>query len=76
MTISGLFGSALLGIQRGMNGLNRDAAQLASAKAMNGQGPTVEPLVDSKVNRLQLEASAKAAQTIDQAIGSLFNDKA
>lgn len=75
MSISGVFNSAILGIQRGFTGLNRDASQLASAKAMT-EGPTAAPLVDSKINTLQIEANAKMVSTTDQAIGSLFNDKA
>ncbi len=76
MNISNLFGNALLGIQRGMRGLDRNAAQIASAKELNGEASPTEPLIDSKVNRLQVEASAKVMKTIDEAVGSLFDDKA
>lgn len=76
MNISNLFSNALLGIRRGMQGLDRNAAQIASAKELNGEASPVEPLIDSKVNRLQVEASAKVMKSIDQALGSLFDDKA
>ena len=76
MNIGNVFSNALLGIRRGMAGLNRDASQIASAKAMGGESSSVAPLVDSQVNRLQVEASAKVAKTADEAVGSLFNDKA
>ena len=76
MNISNLFGNALLGIQRGMQGLDRNAAQIASTKELSGEASPLEPLIDSKVNRLQVEASAKVMKTIDEAVGSLFDDKA
>lgn len=76
MKISSLFGNAVLGIRRGMEGLDRNAAELASAKQMQGEASPVQPLIDSKLNRLQVEASAQAVRTIDRAIGSLFDEKA
>ena len=75
MSISGVFNHAILGMQRGLAGLNRDSARLASAKAMT-EGPSAAPLVDSKINALQVEANAKVVTTTDKAIGSLFNEKA
>lgn len=76
MKITAALGSALQGIRRGMEGLDRNTAQIASAEQMRGESSPLQPLVESKVNRLQVEASAKAMRTIDEAIGSLFDDKA
>ncbi|MEW6646055.1 MAG: hypothetical protein AB1450_02515 [Pseudomonadota bacterium] len=76
MKITSAFNSALQGIRRGMEGLDRNAAQIASAEQLQGEASPTEPLVESKVNRLQVEASAKAMRAIDEAIGSLFDDKA
>ncbi len=76
MKIDSAFNSAVLGIQRGMAGLDRDAAQVASAQAENGESSLTQPLVDSLTNRLQVEASAKVAKTVDETLGSLFDDKA
>ncbi|WP_127477567.1 hypothetical protein [Sulfurivermis fontis] len=76
MKITSAFNSALQGIRRGMEGLDRNAAQIASTAQLQGEASPTEPLVESKVNRLQVEASAKAMRTIDEAIGSLFDDKA
>lgn len=76
MKISSMFGNAVLGIRRGMAGLDRNAAELASTKQMQGEASPLGPLIDSKQNRLQVEASAKMVRTIDQALGSLFDDKA
>jgi hypothetical protein len=76
MKITSAFSTALQGIRRGMEGLDRNVAQLASAEQMRGEASPVQPLVESKVNRLQVEASAKVMRRIDEAIGSLFDDKA
>lgn len=76
MKITSAFSSALQGIRRGLEGLDRNAAQIASAEQMRGESSPAQPLVESKVNRLQVEASAKALRTVDEAIGSLFDDKA
>jgi hypothetical protein len=76
MKIASAFNSALQGIRRGMEGQDRNAAQIASAGQMQGEDSPTQSLVESKVNRLQVEASAKAMRAIDEAIGSLFDDKA
>ncbi len=76
MNITSAFTSALQGIRRGMDGLDRNSAQIASAEQMRGEASPVQPLVESKVNRLQVEASASALRAIDEAVGSLFDDKA
>lgn len=76
MEVKGALNSAVLGIQRGMKGLDRNAADIASAKQMRGEDSPVEPLIDSKLNSLQVQASAKIVKAVDEAVGSLFDDKA
>ena len=76
MKVVSALDSTLQGICRGMAGLDRNAAQIASAEQLRGETSPSAPLVESKVNRLQVEASAKAMRIIDEAIGSLFDDKA
>ncbi|PKM44244.1 MAG: hypothetical protein CVV05_10850 [Gammaproteobacteria bacterium HGW-Gammaproteobacteria-1] len=76
MKISSVFSNALQGIRRGMEGLDRNSARIASAAQMRGEDSPLQPLVESKVNRLQVEASGKVMRTIDEAVGSLFDDKA
>ena len=70
--------SALTGIQRGLEGARKNASDIA--KAGTSDNPTVEdfikPLVDLKVNSLQVRASAKVLETVDKTIGSLFDEKA
>ena len=67
--------SGLLGIQKGLAGLNKNAAKIASAGQMNSQNLSelVEPLVNLKINQLQIEASAKVVQTSNDTIGSLLD---
>lgn len=71
----------LAGIQTGMNGLRRDAQQIATAPT---GGDTARPaslddatdaLVDLTANRLQVEMSAKVIQTSADMIGSLLDIK-
>lgn len=84
-TISPVAGNALLGIQRGMDGLRENAAEIASADRYNRVGPgqgtdpvrdIAEPLVESRQNARQVEASAKVLEAENQAIGSLLDVKA
>ena len=70
--------SAMLGIQRGMNGLRKNASQIASADQMASSQPdsAARPLVEMIENRTQVQASAKALQRIDEALGSILDVKA
>ena len=75
MDINSAFNHAVSGIKHGMEGLDRNAD--AIAKASKGDGAdVVEPLVESRINKLQAEASAKMVKTIDDAIGSLLDEMA
>ncbi|MEJ2345232.1 MAG: hypothetical protein P8076_03805 [Gammaproteobacteria bacterium] len=70
--------SALLGIQRGLEGVNKNASQIASAKQMDAENPADEakPLVEMLENRNQVEASAKVLKTVSDTIGTLIDTKA
>jgi len=75
MQISSALGNALHGIQKGLTGMDKNAAKIASAEAFNSQNPAdvAQPLVDMQDNRLQVEASTKALKTVDTTIGSLID---
>jgi len=68
--------SSLLGIQKGLSGMRKNAADIAKS----GPGLSTEQLttsiVDLKANELQVQASAKVLETIDKTIGSLFDEEA
>ncbi len=75
MQISSALGNALQGIQKGLAGIDKNAAKIAGAAAFNSQNPAdlAQPLVDIQNNRLQVEASAKVMKTVDATIGSLID---
>jgi hypothetical protein len=75
MQISSALGNALHGIQKGLTGMDKNAAKIASAAAFNSQNPAdvAQPLVDMQNNRLQVELSAKVMKTVDATIGSLID---
>ncbi len=81
--ISGIgFGSsaiqnALSGINRGIAGVNQDAAIVASS-GLNGGGigDMTNALVDAQQQLLSVEASAKALSITDQTLGTLIDVKA
>lgn len=75
MEINNGFANAVAGIRRGLDGLDRDAAEIASASKGDGTNIT-EPLVDSKINKLQVDANASVIRTLDDVLGTLFDDEA
>jgi hypothetical protein len=82
--ISGIgFGSsaiqnALSGINRGIAGVNQDAAIVASnGSNAGGIGDAVtNALIDAQQQLLSVEASAKALSITDQTLGTLIDVKA
>ena len=80
MIIKSISGSALQGIQRGLQGMRRNAGEIASARQMRGStADTVDltrALVEMKQISYQTTASVKALRTADQMIGTLLDVKA
>lgn len=74
MTVSAL-SSGVLGIQRGMEGLQRDASKIASAEQLKKDSPesVTEPLVHLVQDRLQVQASARVVKAVDDTIGTLLD---
>jgi len=80
------FDSGLQSIQKGMNGLKKNAHEIANARSGTAadnnpaQAPGVhdvtEPLVDMKMNELQVKMGAKVVQASSDMIGSLLDIKA
>jgi len=75
MPITSALGSALYGIQKGLTGIDKNAAQIASADAFNSQNPAdfAQPLVELQSNALQVEMSAKVMKSLDETIGTLLD---
>ena len=78
MPITPASGHALNGIQRGMEGLQRSAVEIASADRMNGEDvrSVAEPLVEQIQHATQVEASVKVLKTENDMLGSLLDVKA
>lgn len=69
------------GIQKGMNGLRQNAQAIAIGNirndaATNTPNDIAEPLVDMKLNKLEVEMSAKVVQTASDMIGTLLDIRA
>ncbi len=68
----------MLGIQRGMQGASKNAAEIASAEQFSSDSPVsmAESMVELKQNALQVKASAKALEIIMDTVGSIIDTKA
>ncbi len=75
----------LQGIQKGMDGLRRNAHEIASANTLNNPqsanaAPSVNDVTDALIglqqNRLQAEASTKVVKTSLDMIGNLLDEMA
>lgn len=73
--------SGLIGIQKGMQGMQKAAGEIASAKHFNLQNPEesasgktlVESIVEMKASSHQVQASAKVVKAADEMIGSILD---
>ena len=79
MAINSITGTALQGIQRGLQGLRRNASEIASAQNMNSGAPSknlTRSLVELHQNELYTTVNVKTLKTADQVIGTLLDVKA
>lgn len=70
---------AVQGIQRGLDGLRKNASEIASADQLNkaGQGSNLEgSLLNLEQNKVQAQASAKVVSAIDEVVGSIIDIRA
>lgn len=68
--------SALSGIQRGFNGLDANAAKVASASAASGAEPRISldrAMVGLKQNSHEVAASARVLSAQDDMLGTLLD---
>lgn len=75
MKIDSALSSALYGIQKGLTGIDKNSADIASADAFNSKNPAdlAQSLVDLQGNRLQVELSARVLKTVDETIGTIID---
>ena len=70
---------ALQGIQRGLEGMRQNAAEIASADQLNNAGEETElanSLVGLNQNKVQVQANAKVVSALDEVIGTLIDTRA
>ena len=67
--------SGVMGIQKGLDGLNRDAAQIASAAQFKNEesADLAKPLTNLILDKLQVAASAKVVKTAGDTLGTLLD---
>lgn len=78
MAITPASGHALNGIQRAMEGLQRSAAEIASADRLDA-GPNRDlagPLAEQTLHAAQAKASVQVLRTENDMLGSLLDLKA
>lgn len=68
--------SGIAGIQTGLANLKRDASQIAKATSPEETQDLAESLVNLKTDQLQVAASSKVVETVNDLIGSLLDTKA
>ena len=70
--------SAVMGIQRGFEGMQNNASDIARATTTNVDSAKsiTESLIDLRVNQHQVSASVEAFKTVDDMIGTLLDIKA
>jgi len=71
--------SAMLGIQRGLDGIRKNAAEIASADQLNNAGQETDllsSLVELQQNKVQVQASAEVISALDEVIGTIIDTRA
>lgn len=75
MSISAL-NTGVNGINQGLRNLRRDASAVAQAVGNDQNLDVASALVNVKQDTLQIAASAKVVETVDDLLGSLLDVKA
>lgn len=72
------FDSGLTGIHNGLEGIQKTANKIASKDAMEATNPhdLAKSMVDLKVYKHQVEASAQVVKATDEMLGTLLDIKA
>lgn len=81
MDIGSLMSTGLQGMQVSQQRLQESATEIAAAgskpaAAVEPAKDLAEPLVQTKIDRLVFDASAKVVSTADEAVGTLLDTKA
>ncbi len=78
MAINSIMGPAVQGIQRGAHGLRRVASEIAGTQHTPQTKPTdlSRAIVEMQQHATQSKVSAQALKSVDDALGSLFDERA
>lgn len=79
MGVLSIQNEAVQGIQRGLDGLRKNASEIASADQLNKAGSDTDlagSLVDLQQNKIQVQASAKVVSAVDEVIGTIIDIRA
>ena len=79
MGVLSIQSTAVQGIQRGLDGMRKNAAEIASADQLNQAGKETDlvgSLVEMQQNKVQVQASAKVVSTMDEVVGTLIDTRA
>ena len=77
MSVSINVNNGLTGVQKGLDGIQKTASEIASKDLMEGTDTKnmAEDIIDLKVSERQVEASAQVVKAVDDAIGALLDIK-
>ena len=70
---------ALQGINRGLEGMRKSAAEIASADQLNKSGQETDlarSLLEMQQSQVQVQASAKVVSAVDEVLGTLIDIRA
>jgi hypothetical protein len=79
MSVISVQSSAVIDIQRGLDGIRRNAAEIASADQLNNAGQETDlasSLVDMQQNKVQVQASAEVVSALDEVLGTIIDTRA
>jgi hypothetical protein len=75
MNVDNTMTTAVNGIKRGLDDLERNANEVARASKGEG-GDVTTPLVESKMNQRQVETNVAMVKTTYEVLGTLLDEKA
>ena len=79
MGVLSIQSSALQGIQKGLDGVRQNAADIASQEQLSIAGKETDlagAIVGLKENTIQVQASAKVVSALDEVVGTLIDTRA
>jgi len=79
MNLSSIQQTGLEGIQRGLQGIEKSASEIAkigTSDNASGSASFVEPILELKLYERSIQASAKVVEVADEVLGTLLDTMA